>query len=120
MGYHGASTAAIASRADVPQPHVYTSFRTKQELFLACVARVIEGLSRTGDASPPRPLADLEARLLFQAVAAARSGELAPELGQLLDVLEERLGEERLLAVVNRGAASLLDPEQPESPASLA
>lgn len=41
FGYHGTSTAAIAARAEVPQPHVYTSFRTKQELFLACWERVL-------------------------------------------------------------------------------
>lgn len=36
FGFHGASTAGIAARADVPQPHVYASFTTKQALFLEC------------------------------------------------------------------------------------
>lgn len=118
LGYHGASTAAIASRADVPQPHVYSSFATKRELFLACVVRVVKGLSLWGDARTPGSVADADARLLFQAVAAARSHELAPDLGRVLDDLEEHLGEERLLAVVARGAAVLLDPESSASPAS--
>ncbi|QIM18414.1 helix-turn-helix transcriptional regulator [Leucobacter coleopterorum] len=39
-GYQGASTSAIAVRAEVPQPHVYANFATKQELFLECFLRV--------------------------------------------------------------------------------
>lgn len=44
FGYHGAVTAAIAQRADVPQPHVYANFTGKQELFLACLAVASERL----------------------------------------------------------------------------
>ena len=41
FGFHGASTARIAARAGVPQPHVYAHFATKQELFLAvCIFAV--------------------------------------------------------------------------------
>ncbi|UOQ58464.1 TetR/AcrR family transcriptional regulator [Leucobacter allii] len=53
FGYHGASTAGIAARADVPQPHVYASFATKHELFLACVAAAAEELA-LGDAEGGR------------------------------------------------------------------
>ncbi|UOR03046.1 TetR/AcrR family transcriptional regulator [Leucobacter allii] len=53
FGYHGASTAGIAARADVPQPHVYASFATKHELFLACVAAAAEELT-LGDAEGGR------------------------------------------------------------------
>ena len=45
FGYHGASTAGIAARAEVPQPHVYASFPSKGELFLAVVRRVAERLA---------------------------------------------------------------------------
>lgn len=48
FGYHGASTSAIAARAGVPQPHVYASFATKRELFLACCVRTLSDPS-------PRP-----------------------------------------------------------------
>lgn len=53
FGYHGASTAAIAARADVPQPHVYASFETKRELFLTCLdAACASSVGATpGDAS---------------------------------------------------------------------
>jgi len=55
FGYHGASTAAIAARADVPQPHVYASFETKRELFLACLdaACARSGAARPDDAATP-------------------------------------------------------------------
>lgn len=45
FGYHGASTAGIAARAEVPQPHVYASFPSKRALFLAVVRRVAERLA---------------------------------------------------------------------------
>lgn len=55
-GYRGASTTAIAARAEVPQPHVYTNFRTKQELFLGCLTRAVVLLTEsaresTGDST---------------------------------------------------------------------
>ena len=36
-GYHGTSTEAIAREAGISQPYLFRLFRTKQELFLACV-----------------------------------------------------------------------------------
>ncbi|MBK0421382.1 helix-turn-helix transcriptional regulator [Leucobacter sp. CSA2] len=54
-GYHGASTAAIARRAGVPQPHVYASFPTKLALFEACATRaldLLDGSADPGDAVP--------------------------------------------------------------------
>lgn len=42
FGYFGASTNAIAKRAEVSQPHVYSNFNTKLELFQACAERVIK------------------------------------------------------------------------------
>ncbi|GAA1631523.1 hypothetical protein GCM10009805_27720 [Leucobacter chromiireducens subsp. solipictus] len=91
-GYHGTSTARIAARAQVPQPHVYTNFRTKRELFLACVdaavGRLLAGDGQTADerlvlqaiAAVPEPSLSepLRAQLapLFTAVDAARMGEL--------------------------------------------
>ncbi|MFC6233624.1 TetR/AcrR family transcriptional regulator [Leucobacter soli] len=51
-GYRGASTVAIAASAGVPQPHVYASFRTKRELFLACVERALTPLIRANSGDP--------------------------------------------------------------------
>ena len=42
FGYHGASTAGIAARAEVPQPHLYASFPSKRDLFLATVRRLAQ------------------------------------------------------------------------------
>jgi AcrR family transcriptional regulator len=38
-GYHGTSTEAIAREAGISQPYLFRLFRTKRELFLACVER---------------------------------------------------------------------------------
>jgi AcrR family transcriptional regulator len=35
-GYHGATTAAIAKRADISQSYIYVLFPSKKDLFLAC------------------------------------------------------------------------------------
>jgi AcrR family transcriptional regulator len=38
-GYHGTSTEAIAREAGISQPYLFRLFRTKKDLFLACVDR---------------------------------------------------------------------------------
>jgi len=38
-GYHGTSTEAIAREAGISQPYLFRLFKTKRELFLACVDR---------------------------------------------------------------------------------
>jgi AcrR family transcriptional regulator len=35
-GYHGATTAAIAKRADISQSYLYALFPSKKDLFIAC------------------------------------------------------------------------------------
>jgi AcrR family transcriptional regulator len=38
-GYHGTSTEAIAREAGISQPYLFRLFRTKRDLFLACIER---------------------------------------------------------------------------------
>jgi AcrR family transcriptional regulator len=38
-GYHGTSTEAIAREAGISQPYLFRLFKTKRDLFLACVDR---------------------------------------------------------------------------------
>jgi AcrR family transcriptional regulator len=38
-GYHGTSTEAIAREAGISQPYLFRLFKTKRELFLACLER---------------------------------------------------------------------------------
>lgn len=100
-GYHGASTTAIAALAEVPQPHVYANFGTKQELFIACAERVCEDLYRFHDGNRIE-----YARFLYQAVAAV-DDELRESLLPLLLSLRSADGvkfDETLI----RAAASLL------------
>jgi AcrR family transcriptional regulator len=56
-GLHGTSTEAIAREAGISQPYLFRLFRTKKELFLACVDRadgkVSEVFRRAAAAAPP-------------------------------------------------------------------
>lgn len=104
-GYHGASTAAIAARADVPQPHVYANFATKQDLFLACLDRVGELLKDATTASSVR----LPATFLYQAIAAGRDPQLSPLLGTAIAAIRVHLGESAFQTLVLQGSASLMD-----------
>src|SRR3954452_10939230 len=45
-GYHGTSTEAIAREAGISQPYLFRLFRTKRELFLACVERCYTGVAQ--------------------------------------------------------------------------
>ena len=45
-GYKGTSTEAIAREAGISQPYLFRLFRTKRELFLACVDRCFEQVER--------------------------------------------------------------------------
>ncbi len=47
LGYHGASTAAIARRAGISQPYIYALFPSKQVLFLAVHDLVIGRIRAT-------------------------------------------------------------------------
>jgi AcrR family transcriptional regulator len=50
-GYHGTSTEAIAREAGISQPYLFRLFKTKRELFLACVARCFEAVGRVFEES---------------------------------------------------------------------
>lgn len=107
LGYHGASTSAIAQRAEVPQPHVYASFGSKQDLFLACCRRTAEVL--IGEAAAPEGLpTDSAARLLYQAVATLGDEQLREPVERELVPLRRAMAERRILEVLSTGAASLL------------
>jgi AcrR family transcriptional regulator len=55
-GYHGTSTEAIAREVGLSQPYLFRLFRTKRELFLACVDRacekVLEAFRRAAASAP--------------------------------------------------------------------
>ena len=55
-GYHGTSTEAIAAESGVSQPYLFRLFKTKRELFLACVERcqqrILEAFETAGRAAP--------------------------------------------------------------------
>src|SRR5690242_14998227 len=56
-GFHGTSTEAIAREAGISQPYLFRLFRTKRELFLACVdrsnERILQVFRRVADEAPP-------------------------------------------------------------------
>lgn len=104
-GYHGTTTGRIAARAGVPQPHVYANFRTKQELFLACLESV---LSAPSPITPAVVFSDQAARMLFQAVAGATVAELRAPISTQLTELRHAIGEPGFAALLAQGAATLL------------
>ena len=97
-GYKGTSTEAIAREAGISQPYLFRLFRTKRELFLACVdrcfAQVIARLPRGGAAAPD------EDRL--HAMGHAYSERLLPNRHALLFQMQayavERAGDPRTRA----------------------
>lgn len=112
FGYHGASTTGIAARADVPQPHVYSSFGSKQELFLACWERVHDAvLQNPGSIDALEPIDARDAVFLYQVVASVQDGDLGEELRPGLLELRTVLGEDRLSALLGAGASLLLTGE---------
>ncbi|MBP1325346.1 AcrR family transcriptional regulator [Leucobacter exalbidus] len=97
-GYQGASTARIAARAEVPQPHVYTNFTGKPELFLACLDEALDRVHTRDTAL----LAAAEL-LIYQALATA----LDPDHGavirhRLADVLTPAHRDQIVLAAASR------------------
>src|ERR1051325_4613473 len=45
-GYHGTSTEAIAREGGISQPYLFRLFKTKRELFLACLKHCFEDVAR--------------------------------------------------------------------------
>jgi len=100
-GYRGASTAAIAASAGVPQPHVYASFPAKRDLFLACAARVIDELACGGAGAA-------SAAFLFQAVSSLNDEELRDELLPAIRDLRGEIGDVRFSGLLTKAAAAAL------------
>ena len=143
FGFHGAGTAAIATRAGVPQPHLYASFRAKGDLFLACAERAAEravgagarrsaatadggaasgdGAASGGEISIARASSgaasggpDSDAALmLLQALATARDPDLGPPIAELLRGVRDALGEAGLDALLGSAAGRLLGDATP-------
>jgi AcrR family transcriptional regulator len=71
-GFHGTSTEAIARESGISQPYLFRLFRTKRELFLACVERCYANVGKVFE----------------EAAAAAPAGERLTAMGH---AYEERL-----------------------------
>ena len=46
-GYHGTPTETIARRAGISQPYLFRLYKTKKELFLACLERCFDRTTET-------------------------------------------------------------------------
>ena len=79
-GLHGTSTDAIAREAGISQPYLFRLFRTKKELFIACVDRANE---RVRDAFR-RAAADAGDEDRLQAMGHAYVEELLPDRHAIL------------------------------------
>ena len=92
-GYHGTSTERIAQEAGISQPYLFRLFRTKRELFLACVDRACE---KVRDA-------------FRRAAAAAPEDERLPAMGR--SYIDELLPDRHAVLVLMQGyAAAGSDP----------
>lgn len=83
-GYAAAQTSAIARRAGVSQPNVYANFSSKGELFLSCVASLVPAMELVTTSGRGEALSDANARLLFQAVAAAGDTVLGADIRSVI------------------------------------
>lgn len=124
FGFHGASTAAIAARAGVPQPHVYSNFINKQALFLetcAAATRMVLAHERRGprthasdgtgghpQRAAPALLADAE-RTILQALAVVCAPQLAADLITLLSGFREAYGDADFEQVYGSAGVAMLD-----------
>ena len=120
FGFHGASTAAIAARAEVPQPHVYANFSNKQELFLeVCAAavqivlagRLAEPSAGSGNAvtAGSRALHVDAQRTLLQAMSAVCNPQLSAALLRLLTDFRDAYGHHAFEQVYGAAGVALLE-----------
>ena len=92
-GLHGTSTEAIAREAGISQPYLFRLFRTKKELFLACVDRADGKVSE----------------VFRRAAGAAPSGERLQAMGQAY--IDELLPDRHAVLMQMQGYVATSDPE---------
>lgn len=119
-GYHGALTTNIAELADVPQPHVYANFATKQALYLACVERVAETLvtkkqtqlidSQHKHFAANKPLnTETIYRFVFQMISCCADQQFSNELTASLKRIQSHLPEEEFHSIILQASESLMN-----------
>lgn len=121
FGFHGASTAAIAARAGVPQPHVYANFPNKHALFVetcAAAAHIVrthpDDSAATDQLRGSEPSTSEDARTsaqraVLQAISAVAIPELRDDLLSLLVPLRNGLGMERFVRDYGLASTTLID-----------
>lgn len=124
FGFHGASTAAIAARAEVPQPHVYSNFINKQALFLetcAAATRMVLAHERRGarthasdgtgvhpQRAAPALLEDAE-RTILQALTVVCAPQLISDLLPLLVDFRDAYGESDFAEAYGAAGVAMLE-----------
>src|SRR5215210_3599362 len=92
-GMHGTSTEAIAREAGISQPYLFRLFRTKRELFLACVDRADGKVSE----------------VFRRAAAGAAEGERLAAMGQAY--IDELLPDRHAVLMQMQGYVATSDPD---------
>ena len=92
-GLHGTSTEAIAREAGISQPYLFRLFRTKKELFLACVDRADGKVSE----------------VFRRAAAEAPDGERLMAMGHAY--IDELLPDRHAVLMQMQGYVASADPE---------
>lgn len=109
LGFYAASTASIAQRAGVPQPHVYASFANKQELFIACCsaaqARLIEAITARDTPHPAHVC------LLLQASTVVRDEQLSASSRAFVTAVREAAGDVLFSELLDHASRILLSTD---------
>jgi AcrR family transcriptional regulator len=106
-GYHGTSTETIAREAGISQPYLFRLFRTKRELFIACLDRAnarVEATFRAAAAEAP-------AGEKLTAMGMAYRSELLPDRHAILMQMQGyvAVSDPEIQAHVRRCFAALVD-----------
>jgi AcrR family transcriptional regulator len=101
-GYNGTSTEDIAREAGISQPYLFRLFRTKRELFLACVDRCYGGIAEVFAAAAEGAEDPIEA------MGHAYSERLLPDRHALMFQMQAHAtGDPEITAYVREGFTAL-------------
>src|SRR3954454_23688269 len=103
-GYYGTSTEAIAREAGISQPYLFRLFRTKRELFLACVDLCYGGVAEVFAATAK------DAEDPLEAMGHAYGEQLLPDRHSLMFQMQSHAtGDPDITAYVREGFSGLRD-----------
>jgi AcrR family transcriptional regulator len=118
-GYHGTSTEAIAREAGISQPYLFRLFRTKRELFLACVDLCFRTLAQVfaeaAAAAPPEDRLEAMGHAYHDRLLADRYALLMQMQGYIVDEPEIRAQVRANFRALVRKVAELAEVDEDDT-----